>query len=179
MPPSETPTKPLTALTAEKAHAVLQQLPADLEALLEHSLLLRSLEREQRRELLARSRVERWSSGDTILREGEAGECFYLIADGAVEVSTSKPEVGEVSLSTLSRGAFFGEVAVLKGAPRTATVVALTDLVTVAFERTNVEKLVLASPRAKKMLEALVAGRARDALDKIERASLRPGPEEE
>jgi len=70
------------------------------------------------------------TAGATIVCEGEKGDCFYLIADGQVKVSKKGKEV-----ATLTRGDGFGEIALLEGVPRTATVVADTDLELFSLEK--------------------------------------------
>jgi putative ABC transport system ATP-binding protein len=60
-----------------------------------------------------------FAAGETIIREGEPGEDFFLISDGEVEVIRSDHEVAR-----LGPGDFFGEVALISGEPRNATVVA-------------------------------------------------------
>jgi CRP/FNR family transcriptional regulator, cyclic AMP receptor protein len=62
-------------------------------------------------------------AGTVIAREGEPGVGLFIILDGKAEVS-----IGGVKKTTLGPGDFFGEIALLDGGPRTATVTAITDL---------------------------------------------------
>jgi CRP-like cAMP-binding protein len=153
----------------------LDRLWNDVAKLIEGSHLFRSLDDAGRRELLLRGQLMVFPAGKVILREGEAGDSFYVVDQGVVEVSTRADAAGnEVSLTTLQRGAFFGEVAVLNGSPRTATVVALTDVTAVAFDKRDVDELLASNPKARRLLDAVMLGRARDAAEKIARASAFP-----
>jgi CRP/FNR family cyclic AMP-dependent transcriptional regulator len=61
-------------------------------------------------------------AGDKLVAKGESGAGFYLILEGRAEVIA-----GNEKLAEFGAGDFFGELAVIDGAPRTADVVALTD----------------------------------------------------
>jgi CRP/FNR family transcriptional regulator, cyclic AMP receptor protein len=65
------------------------------------------------------SRERSYKSGDVIEREGDSGIAFYLITEGGVEIRG-----GSKVLSKLSRGQFFGEMALIDRQPRSASVVA-------------------------------------------------------
>jgi len=63
------------------------------------------------------------SKGTVIAREGDPGIGLFIIADGTAEVT-----IGGRRKSTLDRGDFFGEIALLDGGPRSATVTATSDV---------------------------------------------------
>jgi MFS family permease len=69
-------------------------------------------------------------AGETIIRQGDAGDRYFAIADGTVEVLHDGTR-----LNTLERGEGFGEIALLHDVPRTATVRAVTDGRLIAIER--------------------------------------------
>jgi len=67
-----------------------------------------------------------YGARETIVREGDAGESMFLLARGEARVSISKGGATE-EVARLRGGAFFGEMSLLTGDPRTATVIAVTD----------------------------------------------------
>jgi MFS family permease len=77
----------------------------------------------------ATTRVEA-ATGDVVIREGESGDLFYVIESGEVEVTKEGRHV-----ATLGSGDYFGEIALLRDVPRTATVTALSDTVLQALDR--------------------------------------------
>jgi CRP/FNR family transcriptional regulator, cyclic AMP receptor protein len=66
---------------------------------------------------------ESYKSGATIFGEGEPGDKFYLIVEGAVRISRFVPGMGEEALAVLRAGAYFGEMSLIDDAPRSATAV--------------------------------------------------------
>lgn len=71
-------------------------------------------------------------AGSTIIREGDAGDRFYVIVSGLTGVTT-----GRRRLSDRGRGEYFGEIALVRDVPRTATVTALEDTELRAVERAD------------------------------------------
>jgi CRP/FNR family transcriptional regulator, cyclic AMP receptor protein len=72
-----------------------------------------------------------YGKGDTIFREGDRGDEFFVLVRGNVEITS-----GNRRLETLGQNSIFGEMALIDNSPRSATVVALTD-VTVAPIKEN------------------------------------------
>jgi CRP-like cAMP-binding protein len=70
------------------------------------------------------------AAGDVIVTEGEVGDLFYLIESGRVAVSH-----GDAVIREQSSGEYFGEIALLRDVPRTATVTAVTDTVLLTVAR--------------------------------------------
>ncbi len=73
--------------------------------------------------------VTRYSPGDRIVEQGSTGDRFYVLTDGQVEVIYSEGE-RETRIAELGVGDFFGEMALLHDAPRSATVRALSPVET-------------------------------------------------
>jgi NADH dehydrogenase len=76
-----------------------------------------------------------FQQGEIIIREGEIGDRFYIIESGEVEVVHQEPGQPEQQLALRSTGDSFGELALLKDAPRAATVRCLTAVDVIMFNR--------------------------------------------
>lgn len=90
--------------------------------------LLGGLDAEHLRMLARLAATRTFTQGKKIIQQGEPGAGLFVILDGTVEV-TVKPDATspEIKITTLSRGDFFGEMALIDGYPRSATITALTD----------------------------------------------------
>ena len=64
------------------------------------------------------------SAGETVVKQGDDGDAFYVIVSGVADVRQN-----DQSIATLAPGDFFGEIALIDGKHRSATVVATDDLV--------------------------------------------------
>ena len=68
--------------------------------------------------------VEEQHKGNaTVFSEGDAGDKFYLILEGAIRISRIVPGMGEEALAVLRPGAYFGEMSLIDDAPRSATAI--------------------------------------------------------
>lgn len=130
------------------------------------SHLFKSLDDDGRRRVLSSGYVCSFADGEQIIRQGDTGSTMFLILNGKVKVETQTPG-GTVHLAELGHGACVGEVSVLTGGERTATVTAVGDVDAIAFEKHRIERILSDYPKVRSLLEALVEGRARDAIEKI------------
>ncbi len=90
-----------------------------------------------------------------VCEESTAGEAFYIILKGSVEIFSKR---AEQYIATLNEGEFFGEMSLLMGIPRSATVRTLEDTVLFVIERNDLQRLLedhrgLADQIAQKLLE--------------------------
>ena len=80
-------------------------------------------------------RTLRYRAGETVVRQGDSADRFYIITHGDVTVSHRDEAGREALLATLGPGQFFGEMGLLADTPRTASVHAATDLEVLALDR--------------------------------------------
>lgn len=104
--------------------------------------------------LAARLVPLRVEAGTVIVREGDAGDRFYIVAEGEMEVSQYERPVSE-----LEAGGYFGEIALLRDVPRTATVVARTDAVLYALDRDDFLAAVTGHPQSAEAAETVMSAR--------------------
>jgi putative ABC transport system ATP-binding protein len=96
--------------------------------------LFKTLTPRQLTDVAEKMSKRHYAAGETIIREGDPGEEFFLVSDGEVEVIRVGHEVAR-----LGPGDFFGEVALISGEPRNATVVAESEVDTYALGKTDFE----------------------------------------
>jgi MFS family permease len=105
-------------------------------------------------QLAAAAVTVRVPAGQTIFHRGDAGDRFYVIADGTVEV-----EVAEGEVKVLGWRGFFGEIALLRDVPRTATVTARTDVDLYALESDDFIAALTGHAPSSDAADAVVAAR--------------------
>jgi CRP-like cAMP-binding protein len=138
----------------------------DMEELVRRSHLFKSLDEDGRKRVLASGYVTSFQKGDDLVRQGEDGDVMFIVLTGRVHIQTRAAN-GEVPLAELGRGACVGEVSVLTGQPRTATVTALTDVDAAAFTRHRIERILGDYPKVRELLLSIVEHRAHDTVEKI------------
>jgi len=154
---------PGRALHPEERAALL----ADIEDIIRSSHLFKSLGEEGRTELIESGYVVSYDEGQFLLEQGQVGSTMFLIMQGSVSIETDRGAGNSIHLAELGRGACIGEVSVLTGSPRTATVKALSSVKVVAFEKHRVQRVIDAHPKVRALLETMIMGRARDTVEKL------------
>lgn len=119
--------------------------------------LFASLGKRQRHKLADELRERRYSAGDAISSEDQGGIGFFLIAEGSATVS-----VHGAARRSLGPGDFFGEMALITGEPRSAAIVADSDMVTYVLSQWNFKPLVMDHPEVAWELLRLLAHRVRE-----------------
>jgi CRP-like cAMP-binding protein len=122
--------------------------------------LFDALSDEEARALAARATVQDFYAGETVLHQGDPGDSLYIIDDGGVEVVVSRDGHRE-RVAELGPRDFLGEMALLTGEARTATVVALRPTRFFVIDREAFRDTLLGNPDiAERISETLARRRA-------------------
>lgn len=120
------------------------------------------------------SHYRRFGPGDPVITQGEAGDLMYIILDGKVAVSRQdQGAAGQAGgkltvLAQLGRGDFFGEMALVSGNPRLASVTALSPLVVMPVDRALFLKKVREAPGVARHLVRVLILRLRHLLESLD-----------
>ena len=98
--------------------------PHDSVAAIQRVHFFADLSRQQAEQIARLLRERPFAKGETIIREGSGGAAFFIIHSGEAMISRKG-----IHVATLGPGDFFGEIALIDGGPRSATVTASTDMV--------------------------------------------------
>jgi small-conductance mechanosensitive channel/CRP-like cAMP-binding protein len=126
--------------------------------------VLATISDEMRNLIAAKMRVEDYADGEAIVRQGEPGASMFMLHRGSCEVLVQKGDAPPVSVAMLQAPAFFGEMSLLTGEPRSATVRACGDARLFSIDKELFRKVLAAdSTLAQRLAEALAARQASTA----------------
>jgi tetratricopeptide (TPR) repeat protein len=104
-------------------------------------------------------RLLSFEPGDIIISEGDAGDSLFVIASGIAKAFVRKD--GKQTLArSMGEGTFFGEISILSGKPRTATVTAATACELLELDRATLDGITQAQPNVRQVLEDFYVQRA-------------------
>ncbi len=154
--PSAPPAPPARPAPTRRDSSV--EFRADAPVILEVDALARiplfsDLPREAFLGVLERVRMRVVRAGEAIVREGEEGHAMFAVAQGAVRVERRMASGVVRTLAQIGEGSFFGEMALLGGGPRLATVTAVHDCVLLEFERAQLDQICIEHPRVREVIE--------------------------
>ncbi len=98
--------------------------------------------------------------GDIIITEGDKGDSLFTITTGVTKTFLRQPEGGQKLVRILKEGDFFGEISILSGKPRTATVTAATACELLELDRATLDGICERQPHVHKVLEDFYISRA-------------------
>ena len=120
--------------------------------------LFEGLSRRHLRRLAEHADEISFREGETIVEEDQPGGSFFVIVEGEVKVRQ-----GGRAIATAGPGEFFGEISLLDGGPRSATVVADTPVVAIRLFKSSFDRVVKEEPQVAGKILTVVARRLREA----------------
>ena len=133
--------------------------------------LFANLSEDEQRTLAASARLAPFSAGEVITRQGAKANWLYVLLKGSATVRVSTPEGEERQVAVLEAPNFFGEMALMTGQPREATVIARTDVRCLRVDRHDLEGIIQRRPEIASEISGVLATRrvelaaAREGLD--------------
>jgi CRP-like cAMP-binding protein len=132
------------------------RIPREVLGMLEARPLFSGLSQKELRSIAALGTTLEIEAGYVLTNESDYGRDAFLIVSGA-----ARCVVGDVEVAVLGPGELFGEIALLDGSPRSATVIAESDMTVTSFDRREFVRLVEVSPKVALKLLAAMATRLR------------------
>src|SRR5205814_1101298 len=109
-------------------------------------MLFAGLEEADLVALAREMRSRRFRRGEVLFHMGDPGDALFVVTAGAVKISLPSEEGDEAIIATVREGEFFGELALLDGAPRSATATALEPTETLVLPRPRLRELIATAP---------------------------------
>ena len=114
-------------------------------------------------------RIRRFRRGETVFHQGDPGDALFVIASGSVKVVLPSDEGAEPAIvAILGPGEFFGELAILDGAPHSATIVSVEPTETLVLHRDAFLGLIDSDPELRRALLASLATEIRRLTGHVE-----------
>jgi small-conductance mechanosensitive channel len=157
------------ALPEEAGNVVARRMQS-----LEEVGLLDSLSEQQIRRLASDCRELRFAAGEPVIRQGEPGGSMFVILHGSVDVTAVDKDVGPVELARLGPGEFFGEMSLMAGAPRSATVTAFTEVTLLEVDKEAFRHVLDAEPELVETLGTALTHRLEERAQALARGGRRP-----
>ncbi|HJZ13274.1 MAG TPA: cyclic nucleotide-binding domain-containing protein [Acidobacteriota bacterium] len=132
--------------------------------------LFKDLARDEFQQIVKRLALRHYDEDTIVVKEGDPGDSLFIIVRGEVRVLTKDANQKEVLLANLGEGEFFGEVALLTGKPRTATIITNTGSELLELTRADYESIINKHPHVKKVVEDFHMQRAYKTIEAMVQA---------
>jgi len=111
-----------------------------------------------------------YSAGQELFHQGDQGDAMYVILDGVADVLIDTP-AGQIAVAELKKNGFVGEIAILCDVPRTATIKAREQLMTLKISKDMFYRLVAEFPQMAVEIMRTLAHRVEDTNEKLREAT--------
>jgi len=130
--------------------------------------LFSQMTEEELAALAERLRFSPFAKGEIISREGATAHWLYIVIRGEAEVYLETPDGGRRVLRDLGKGSFFGEMGLMTGAPRSASVVAKTDVECYRLDKEMFEEILHQRPGIAEEISQVLAVRKAEQISLIQ-----------
>jgi hypothetical protein len=127
--------------------------------------LFRDFSQQELIEVMRGLSLEHFAPGEIIVTEGEAGDSLYVLASGSVRAWVRGASGRNVQVRELSEGDFFGEISLLTGEARSATITASAPCELLRLDRATVDTITTDHPRVLKILKAFHKQRGENSIE--------------
>jgi CRP-like cAMP-binding protein len=150
--------------------------PGESVELLSRVPLFSELSREELERISRVSVARSFPAGVRVFHEGDHSDACYLVRKGDLRVTREHPDGRAIALATLGPGDLFGELAMLDGEARSASVETLTDSELLALPAADVRRLLADRPEISVKLIAALTKRLRETNERVARQSFQTVP---
>ncbi|KAF0241547.1 MAG: hypothetical protein FD180_4374, partial [Planctomycetota bacterium] len=137
-----------------------EKKPEEIVGLLRKVDILAPLKEEELLMLAEDLTSQLFAKNEIICRQGDEGSTFYIIRTGRVSVRLKQMDSGETEVAQLASGAYFGEMSLLTGEPRSSTVKAAEDCELLCLDRESFAVLLRDNPPIAATISEVIAQRA-------------------
>lgn len=132
--------------------------------------LFDSLSKEELEKLYSESKKEFYTERTPVIRQGEKGDSMYILVEGLLKVfiKTNENPKEEIEVGMITPGQFFGEMSLLTGDDRSATVIAETDSTVLEVTKVSVKKILENRPQLVDEFAKIIAERQSGNIQKLE-----------
>jgi hypothetical protein len=114
--------------------------------------------------------LQSFEAGDILITEGEPGDSLFVLTSGIVKAFVRSPAGKNVQVREMTEGAFFGEISILSGKPRTATITAKTPCELLELDRATLDSICATHPNVREVLQRFYEERLQSEQEQRARA---------
>lgn len=133
--------------------------------------IYKGISKESLTKLTSIAKLSQYPKGSTVFSEGDPGDCLYIVASGRVDIYTRTGSGDGIILNTLGPAEVFGEMALLDGLPRSATVNVVEKTILFAINRIDFNLFLMQNPEVSIKLIETISHRLRDTNQKLKEIS--------
>jgi CRP/FNR family transcriptional regulator, nitrogen oxide reductase regulator len=146
---------------------LLNNLKQESSLIFKQSPIFATLNEDEVHELSALAKEKRLVQNETIFWEGDASDCFYIVAEGKVKVTKLASTGKEIILSFFGPGEMFGEVAVFENKPYPASAQAISETRLISIKKSDFLDLLMKHPSVSLKIISILSGRLREAQNRL------------